>query len=139
MNCLNAAYCRTIIPFQYLINYIIDVPSPLKMTQNAFKTAGRSIQTVLTHYPTFFTVLILSTTHHRRLTECLTDPLPIDFVFSRSIRITFTTSLYGRCRNISRLRLRLLRFINRSDYQADVCWQISNAIKQTSVGKSQIL
>jgi len=27
----------------------------------------------------------------------------------------------------------------RSDYQADVCWQILNTIKQTSVGKSQIL
>ena len=25
------------------------------------------------------------------------------------------------------------------DYQADVCWQISNTIKQKSVGKSQIL
>ena len=30
-------------------------------------------------------------------------------------------------------------FRKRSDYQADVCWQILNTIKQTSVGKYQIL
>jgi len=29
--------------------------------------------------------------------------------------------------------------LERSDYQADVCWQIWNTIKQNYVGKSQIL
>ena len=30
-------------------------------------------------------------------------------------------------------------YIYGCDYQADVCWQISNTIKQTSVGKCQML
>jgi len=30
-------------------------------------------------------------------------------------------------------------FTKGCDYQADVCWEISNTIKQTSVGKCQIL
>jgi len=35
-----------------------------------------------------------------------------------------------------RLNDGLLHIKKRSDYQTDVCWQISNTIKLTSVGKS---
>src|SRR6218665_1370637 len=50
------------------------------------------------------------------------------------VRMSVGLPISGRLRLSSRRLLANLKY-----YQTDVCWQISNTIKQTSVGKCQIL